>query len=452
MVHSDEDIMSEVKKMFNIEADKDDENIINKDSNESSDNLELDFLDLSMEMSEIIDGIPSNKEDEKINNVEDIIEDKDGIEKPNEYVEIIVPQKENIENMDGYLEDISITSNDLIVDSLEKESIIKQENEENIIENKKNIEINKSIEDLDIDKHISKNKIEKNENSCDLLDEIFKDNCQVTDSIVKNSVESSEKNKPLQFIEEHEKDEESELEESEVEKDLANYNNLETNNGKIVWFTQSPSRLFDQFYQIKKNFIDTYITNVKQINYDRFMYELENAKVDVSTEVLDKTILFLKMDEIQRNIDRVVHIQLKCYDQYFITKRFVELLRGSLARVQYLKPQLKQDGLILEHMGDLELYCKRLETVYEGANQIMKTLERAFDNISRKVTWALEPRNIDRYPNNDDSKKFLKIEKKEMKSGLDDSMINSFDGIEIGEKIDVDKKINNGAVEWDDVG
>ncbi|MFA5759383.1 MAG: hypothetical protein WC942_08540 [Clostridia bacterium] len=434
MEKKDEDIFEEVKKMFNIEDDKGDDNSIDDDNNDigiSLNNSDLDFIDLTMEMSEIIDEIPENKEVKIEKNIENKIENS------NDFSEFIVPKQEDLENMDGYLEDISVTPNDLI---------------ENTSEKRKDIEKNEEIKDLNINEGIEDSKIiEKNENPCDLLDDIFYENKNIPDTIIKNNVENSEKNKPLQFIEEHKKDEEEETEEYE-KKDIANYNSLETNNGKIVWFTESPSRLFDQFYRIKKNFIDTYITNVRQINYDRFMYELENAKVDVSTEVLDKTVLFLKMDEIQRNIDRVVHIQLKCYDQYFITKRFVELLRGSLARVQYLKPQLKQDGLILEHMGDLELYCKRLETVYEGANQIMKTLERAFDNISRKVTWSLEPRNIDRYPDNDDSRKFLKTEKKEMKSGMNSSDINNFDGIEIGEKINVDKKINNGEVGWDDIG
>lgn len=158
--------------------------------------------------------------------------------------------------------------------------------------------------------------------------------------------------------------------------------------GEVLWGTESPSELYDEFYAIKTHHINKF-SGGSQLNFDKLYSELFNAKVDTSTEVLDQGILTHKMDEVMHCIERVAMIQVQINQQHFIWKRFVELLRGALARVQYLKPVLKQDGLILEHMGDVEFYSDRLQAIKDSADKVMKTLEKAFESLSRKVSIML---------------------------------------------------------------
>lgn len=158
--------------------------------------------------------------------------------------------------------------------------------------------------------------------------------------------------------------------------------------GEILWNTDSPTELYNEFYAIKTDHINKF-SGGEQLNFARLYQDLYSTSVDTSTEVLDKYILMEKLDLVVQGINRVAMIQVQVNQQQFVWKRFVELLRGALARVQYLKPVLKQDGLQLEHMGDVEFYTERLNALKESAHDCMKNLERAFEAVSRKVSVML---------------------------------------------------------------
>lgn len=158
--------------------------------------------------------------------------------------------------------------------------------------------------------------------------------------------------------------------------------------GEILWNIESPTELYDGFYEIKKKQIQTF-SGGRQLDFERLYADLYACNVDISTEVLDKDILMKHLDIVVQGINRVATIQVQVNHQQFVWKRFVELLRGALARVQYLKPVLKQEGLILEHMGDIEFYVERLNAIKDSAHKIMQSLERAFEAVSRKVSVML---------------------------------------------------------------
>jgi hypothetical protein len=158
--------------------------------------------------------------------------------------------------------------------------------------------------------------------------------------------------------------------------------------GEILWNTVSPTELYDEFYAIKTEHINKF-SGGEQLDFAKLYSDLFGAKVDTSTEVLDQGVLTHKMDEVMHCVERVAMIQVQINQQHFVWKRFVELLRGALARVSYLKPVLKQDGLILEHMGDVEFYADRLAAIKDSADKVMKTLQMAFESLSRKVSIML---------------------------------------------------------------
>ena len=72
------------------------------------------------------------------------------------------------------------------------------------------------------------------------------------------------------------------------------------------------------------------------------------------------------------------------------------MMRGFLARIEYLKPVLKQEGLIMEHMRDIELYYARLEALHDSALKTEKTLAAAFETLSRKATICMELKPAER--------------------------------------------------------
>jgi len=234
--------------------------------------------------------------------------------------------------------------------------------------------------------------------------------------------------------------------------------------GEIVWNTVSPTELYDGFYAIKTDHINKF-SGGEQLNFEKLYSDLFGAKVDTSTEVLDQGILTHKMDEVMHCIERVAMIQVQINQQYFVWKRFVELLRGALARVSYLKPVLKQDGLILEHMGDVEFYADRLAAIKDSADKVMKTLQMAFESLSRKVSIMLtvQSKHTTRMAPNSysppqEAAPYVEdvvddvavVVASEPASVPQDDTMDDYDGFEMGTKV-VSTKAPTGTVGWGEI-
>ena len=157
------------------------------------------------------------------------------------------------------------------------------------------------------------------------------------------------------------------------------------------------------------------------------------------------------MEQVQQFRNRVKYIGVRVNNQYFLFDRFIILLRGYLARVQYLKPVLKQEGLILEHLGDIELYFERLRALHKSVGDSEKNLAAAYEMLSRKVTICMELPPAERYerPSSYNSK-FSNFQEKKVvveKSSVD---LKSFDDLpdnaQAGQK---EQKV--GKIGWGDI-
>ena len=123
-----------------------------------------------------------------------------------------------------------------------------------------------------------------------------------------------------------------------------------------------------------------------------------------------------------------------------------------MARAQYLKPTLRQEGLVLEHMGDVELYLTRLEGLHNSILSAEKNFASAYDTFSRKVTICMElppAERIDRRKKRASSGDVIftvdKEEKKEVVDNLDD-----FD--DLPEKASSSPKhLKTGAIGWGEI-
>ena len=208
---------------------------------------------------------------------------------------------------------------------------------------------------------------------------------------------------PVEDIFDTEKIKEEEIEEEKVEevnkdesKEVVYKDEIKIVNDRIEWSLKSPASMYDQFYRQKKLFLNRCLHN-GQIEYSRWMRELEEAEVDVVTEVFDQQVIIKQMEEVQQHRNRVKYIGVRVNNQYYEFDRFIGLLRGYLARIEYIKPVLKQEGLILEHMGDIELYFERLRAVHNSVSMTEKNLAASYEMLSRKVTICMELPPAERY-------------------------------------------------------
>jgi hypothetical protein len=342
-----DDSLKEFEEMFDLSSSKDDENTQAEEYGHSKDSEEP-FEELAKEVSSDIKNISDNgkeieaKVEEKVVELEDphdIIKDVMSKEHKEIVVEEIVVEEVKIEP-----ESTSI-SEDIDFDTL-PDIELKKESKEKIVEAMTEIKEAYDVFDNDVKEDIPKS-IEKEEPSSP-LDEIKVKSCSMME------------------------------------------------NDKMKWSLKSPSVMYEPFYHQKKVVLDSCIIG-GQVEFSLWSKELEDAQVDVVTEVFDQQVIIKQMEAVQQFRNRVKYIGVRVNNQYFLFDRFTPLLRGYLARIQYLKPVLKQEGLILEHMGDVEMYYEKLRGLHKSVADTEKNLAAAYEMLSRKVTICMELPPVERY-------------------------------------------------------
>jgi hypothetical protein len=158
----------------------------------------------------------------------------------------------------------------------------------------------------------------------------------------------------------------------------------------IGWNTSTKEVLFLSFYEMKKDALSGWLLPGGEINFINTQEELVQARVDLSTiEFGDLHAMFDALKGVQHWKDRVTEISLRVNAQYYSWKRAIDLFRGTLARMHYEKPAEKQDGVVMEHMGDMIRYFSQLESLHANVDAVVRNLDNAFDCISRQITVSL---------------------------------------------------------------
>ena len=165
--------------------------------------------------------------------------------------------------------------------------------------------------------------------------------------------------------------------------------------GKYSWMVKSPAPKYDKFYE-KKRYVINKCCIWGQIPFDAWRKELRESSVDVSVPSYDPQEIQEKMQVAHKYRERVKEMQTQINSQYFMWKRAIVLMRGSLARVESDKPVIKQEGVYYEHMHDIELYFAEIEGIHDVAEKVNKTLESAFECLSRQVTINMPLKPIER--------------------------------------------------------
>jgi hypothetical protein len=166
--------------------------------------------------------------------------------------------------------------------------------------------------------------------------------------------------------------------------------------GRFKWLLDSPLPRYDIFYAYKKQAIDRCCV-YGELKFANLRKDIRQAVVDVSNVTFDPREIHIKMQTVQDWRNRVKQIQIEVSTQYFLWKRAIPLLRGFLARVETSKPLIRQEGLVMEHMGDIELYFGELEGLHESIERIDTNLNSACECLSRQITIAMPMKSIERY-------------------------------------------------------
>ena len=164
--------------------------------------------------------------------------------------------------------------------------------------------------------------------------------------------------------------------------------------GNTLWKFKTPASKFENFY-VEKKLIVSKMLQGGEIPFDKYYEELREINIDVGIDFYDTEEVGKRITEVMKWRDRVKGIQLHINSQYFGFKSFDDLLKGVLARIEYLRG--KQEGLIYEHMSDYVEYVSSLEGLYKSLEMVSKHLDAAYASLSRQAAIAQPFQEVERY-------------------------------------------------------
>ena len=338
-----------------------------------------DMKNIEDEQNDIVD---FNQEIEKLNQT--ISKEDDKTELKTLEITVVKEDRKPVETIEQ-----------TIVQSINKTNFEEQKNKEILVE-----KVAEKVEEKPI------NIVEKTiEESTDLIDETDTEDVEESDDVDDENV--SRVLEEVVVIEENQKNKADEPKIVETQKDnyveeVIDFDIPEST--EIEWVIKSTDHKFDSFYSEKRDLLKSILVG-GVLPFKSLMKELKESYVDISHPTFDTEMASVKMDRVQKVRDRVSQIAIDCNQQYYPWKRAVELMHGLLARTQYEKPAAKQDGLIYEHMKDIEIYFHKLESLHYSIEAIIRNLDGAFDCLSRRATIALPSRPIERkYPSTYENK------------------------------------------------
>jgi len=292
--------------------------------------------------------------------------------------------------------------------------------------------------------------IESKESKVDMVEQVLSEVCQTKDvDDVKEKILNSEDDKNLEVIDlrhfdklpdsDVKKKEEAKEEESIIVNEIPEKKSkgnlikkMTFKDGKIEFFLDSPSRLFDQFYAFKRELVEE-LTPGEQLAFDDLTSQLLKCNINIRTNVFNNEEYIRQMTVIQGFMDSVKNIQVTCNNQYFVWEEFLPNIKGCLARVEYLKPAIKQEGFVHEHMRDLVWYYSKLKHLHESCKGVVKTLEKSFEAVSRKASITTPNRPMERY------QRFNKVEEKK------------YDALPVENESKKEEKNSSGFCSWGEI-
>jgi hypothetical protein len=241
----------------------------------------------------------------------------------------------------------------------------------------------------------------------DMLKESLKSDGNVVSSTEENSNEISSVEESLSASSEEDAfgiDDESVKNEPEEIRETLNASSENDDNTSVKddtqdddnsWVFSPPAPKFADFYNVKRNVVERILINGK-LPFDVFQDELADAFVRMGNSTFDPVEQAEKMKEVQTWRDRIEMIRSQASDQYFLWKRHMDILRGMAGRAENAKGAAV-DAAAGTHLLDCEYYWGRLEALYKKTEGVIKSLDAAYESLSRQATLCLPDASVERY-------------------------------------------------------
>lgn len=171
--------------------------------------------------------------------------------------------------------------------------------------------------------------------------------------------------------------------------DLKAYNMIKEKYPQFVLYDGSIS--YRDFYRWKLSVLKQTLTRFPILDISSYRQEVRDTNLDhfVGEQVLSPELIRSKIDDVYRHRIRLATLMATAYEQYPAWKRSIEMIRAKLFKDHDIKGSHKRDGIVLEHISDVELYVKELEGFIDSSKIIYSVLDAAAESLSRQLSCLI---------------------------------------------------------------
>ena len=219
--------------------------------------------------------------------------------------------------------------------------------------------------------------------------------------------------------------------------DLKAYNAIKEQYPQFTLYDGSVS--FLGFYKWKLSVLKQTLTRFPILKISDYRKEVRDTNLDhfIGEHALSPELIRNKIDNVYRHRIRLATMLAEAYEQYPAWKRSVEMIRSKLFKDHDIKGSHKRDGIVLEHIADVEFYMKELEGFIDSAKMIYSVLDAASESLSRQLSCIVtrESTGVDLPTKSEyEHKQAVKVEqnKPAVKQTKNSSVLEDLDGIADG--------------------
>lgn len=145
---------------------------------------------------------------------------------------------------------------------------------------------------------------------------------------------------------------------------------------------------FRDFYQSKYEALKNLVMRFPILDCKSMAKEMSTVRTDhyIGDDYISPDLVQKKLDDSYRWRTRVSSLLISALEQFYAWERFRDLLSAKLWKDHWVKGADRRDGLVLEHLSDVERYVEDMRGFIEGAKAVDGMLKAASESLSRQLT------------------------------------------------------------------
>lgn len=145
---------------------------------------------------------------------------------------------------------------------------------------------------------------------------------------------------------------------------------------------------YRDFYKYKVHALRHLLGQFPLLNVAEMRQELSTVKTNhfIGDDNCTPDLIRVKLDSSYAHRARLSSLLTTALAQYYAWERFLDLSRSKLWKDHDVKGAHRRDGMVMEHLSDMESYVASLKGFIESAKQYDAMLRSAADSLSRQLT------------------------------------------------------------------